>query len=193
MAQKKDTLDDIATLIAQLTATERACLEHVQAGKKSKQIAREVGLKPYTVDSAIRDACAKLGTNSRFLAARLIRDAAAASSAEAETAADPNFGSQIELLSETPFPDDKQVSAGEGNGPDDPKQKGIPKTGSRDSGDGIAWIGISHPFAKYFWGDNHVSKRRRLFLLVARAAIIAIAVGGIVNGLIGLSKLIQPQ
>jgi len=193
MTQEKDTANDLGGRIAKLTATERTCLERVRAGKKSKEIAREMKLKPYSVDSAIRDACAKLGTNSRFLAARMIADTDLGHVRPDAEYPDPNFGSQNTLLPPPDFLPNKEASEGEGYGPDDPEQTRMNRSGFHDSGDGIAWIGKSYPFAKYFWGDNQLSKRRRLFLLVARAAIVAIAVGGIVNGLIGLSKLLQPR
>jgi DNA-binding CsgD family transcriptional regulator len=58
--------------IQRLTERERAYLRLVGAALSSKEIARQYGIEPGTVDKALKSAMAKLGTSSRRSAARLL-------------------------------------------------------------------------------------------------------------------------
>jgi DNA-binding CsgD family transcriptional regulator len=59
----------IVTTAKGLSDRQRTCLRLVAARKTSKEIARELGLSPSTVDSHIRAAVGRLGTKDRFSAA----------------------------------------------------------------------------------------------------------------------------
>ncbi len=53
-----------------LTDSEKACLRGVAKGMSSKEIARETGLTPNTVDTYIKSARSRLGATNRRAAAR---------------------------------------------------------------------------------------------------------------------------
>ena len=55
-----------------LTAVQRSCLRLVSREMKSKDIARELGISPNTVDQRIRVAMQVLGASTRLEAARLL-------------------------------------------------------------------------------------------------------------------------
>jgi DNA-binding CsgD family transcriptional regulator len=55
-----------------LTPRQVECLEWVQRGFETKEIARELGLSPETVDMHIKNATQRLGVSTRRAAARLV-------------------------------------------------------------------------------------------------------------------------
>lgn len=57
-----------------LSERQRACLRLVRDMRKSKEIARELGLSSHTVDSYISEAIEKLGASDRYHAARLLAE-----------------------------------------------------------------------------------------------------------------------
>jgi DNA-binding CsgD family transcriptional regulator len=60
--------------VAQLSLRQRECLDLVGQGLTSKQIGRELGLSPSTVDNHIRSALERLGVSDRMSAVRSIAD-----------------------------------------------------------------------------------------------------------------------
>jgi len=56
----------------QLNEKQRACLRLVLQLKTSKEIARELGISPHTVDRRLKDAMERLGAASRFEAAQML-------------------------------------------------------------------------------------------------------------------------
>lgn len=59
-----------------LTRRQIECLEWVHRGYETKEIARELGISPDTVDMHIKNASQRLGVSSRRMAARMIHGAA---------------------------------------------------------------------------------------------------------------------
>jgi DNA-binding CsgD family transcriptional regulator len=64
---------DIREQLASLTDKQRAVLDLLIAHKTSKEIARELGISPHTVDQRIQFAKAKLGVDSRGEVAQAYR------------------------------------------------------------------------------------------------------------------------
>ncbi len=60
--------------IGNLTERQKECLRLVAASFQEKEIARELGIHHETVRKHIKGAMAKLGTNSRFVAARALAE-----------------------------------------------------------------------------------------------------------------------
>ncbi len=58
--------------LARLTESQRACLRRVLMHMSSKDIARELGISPHTVDQRLRVAMQTLGATSRVEAARML-------------------------------------------------------------------------------------------------------------------------
>lgn len=55
-----------------LSEGQRACLRGVLAMRSSKEIAKELGISPHTVDKRLKDAMKILGVSSRVEAARML-------------------------------------------------------------------------------------------------------------------------
>lgn len=174
----------------QLTSGERACLELVAEHLQSKEIARKLGISRHTVDARLKAACAKLGTTSRFVAARMLSGAPPGVPDVTVTPASTNLTYE---RSELPRPDDdakRGASAGQGDGPGDLRQKdSLEPVSQGDSGNGRSWLEPSHPFAKFLGAENRDSIGRRLFYIFAIAIGTAVAFGVLVNGLAGISRM----
>lgn len=78
----------MADVLERLTQRERQCLRLVHAHFSSKQIARELGIKPGTVDRHCENAVRKLKVESRIAAALAL-----ASQSRGSIADDPQYGS----------------------------------------------------------------------------------------------------
>jgi DNA-binding CsgD family transcriptional regulator len=68
-----DQLDRPVDLLSRITEKERAVLDLVLQHKVTKEIARELGVAPNTVDMRLRSAREKLGTSDRNSTARAYR------------------------------------------------------------------------------------------------------------------------
>jgi DNA-binding CsgD family transcriptional regulator len=66
------SLNAASTPIELLTPGQKACLRLVMQHLSSKEIARELGISPHTVDMRIKRANAALGVSTRFEAARAL-------------------------------------------------------------------------------------------------------------------------
>jgi DNA-binding CsgD family transcriptional regulator len=78
------SLNTAAAPIELLTPGQKACLRLVMQHLSSKEIARELGISPHTVDMRIKRANAALGVSTRFEAARAL--------ASDERVSDPSTG-----------------------------------------------------------------------------------------------------
>lgn len=173
--------DDIDRLLAKLTPAERRCLELVALGMTSKDIGREMNVAPTTIDQYVKSAGNKLGVSKRILAARIV---AAGSDQSAPKLIYENWG----------IPNDRnfannEASAGQGDGPDDLKHREPCTSESIDSQHGPAWLEPSHPIAKFFGGENKLSLVQRIIWVITLAIGIGIGFGGLVSGLLQLSRL----
>ena len=183
---------DAAQLIATLGEGEIECLRLVGEGLGSKAIARRLGLSPHTVDARLKATCRKLGTNSRFVAAKMLADNPPLSDENTPASPDTKLVYENVSLPSAPVAADKGASAGEGDGPGDLDHTMPRKTGSiADSGSGGAWLEPDHPIAKFFGGENRLSVWQRLLVTLAIAMGSVIAFGVLVNGLVGISRLIS--
>lgn len=177
--------DEVTKLISKLTQFERKCLELVSKGLASKEIAREVNLSPNTVDAYLRSATSKLGVRSRFMAAQMVL--AAENNAE-------NIPPSKLIYENSSIPPDAQIandkpSAGEGDGPGDLEQDAVHRPVSHDSGKAPTWLEPTHPIAKFFGGENRLSLAQRVLWMLVLAIGIGIGFGGLVSGLLQLSRL----
>lgn len=184
---------DVAQLIATLGEGEIACLRLVGEGLGSKAIARQLGVSPHTVDARLKATCRKLGTNSRFVAAKMLAENPPFSAENVPDPSDTKLVYENVSLPNGPIATDKGASTGEGDGPDDLDHSMPRKTGSiDDSGSGGAWVEPDHPIAKFFGGENRLSVWQRLLVSLAIAMGSVIAFGVLVNGLVGISRLVSP-
>lgn len=183
---------DAKRLLATLGEGEIACLRLVGEGLGSKAIARRLNLSPHTVDARLKATCRKLGTNSRFVAAKMLADNPLPSAEKTPDSPDTKLVYENVSLPSGPIAADKRASTGEGDGPDDLDQSMPQRPGSvPDSGSGGAWLEPDHPIAKFFGGENRLSVWQRLLVSLAIAMGSVIAFGVLVNGLVGISRLIS--
>jgi len=177
-------------LLARLTPSERRCLELVDRGLNSKEIARELDRSPNSVDTWLRSAVRKLGARNRHQAAKMVANAAK-----------PAENGHVTPLSILRYQDshipaegvssEMETSAGEGNGLAELEQIERNHPESHDIGDGKSWLEPSHPIAKFFGGENRNSPVQNVLLIVAIAILISIAFTLVMSSYLGLSRLLS--
>lgn len=173
--------EDIDRLLAKLTPAESRCLELVPKGLTSKEIARETGFSPNTVDAYLKTAAAKLHVTKRSVAAQML--------VTARSREIPNLVYENSAIPNAVSFADKGASAGEGDGPDDLKHRELFNSESVNSERKPAWLEPHHPIAKFFGGENRLPLARRAAWVVALTIGIGIGFGGLVSGLLQLSRL----
>lgn len=176
--------------IGRLTLGERQCLELVASGMVSKEIARTLDVSPHTVDARLRVATRKLGARNRFVAAQILAEF---HQTNGKLGREPTSNLIYEDLS---LPENDPAikmdgPTGDGNDPVDLRPSPL-----LDDDDDIpslqpVWLTPSHPFAKFFGGENRLSVGRRLLLIMGIAIGTAMAFTAVVNSLIGLSQLLS--
>lgn len=175
-----------------LSAGEIACLEWVSLGLASKEIARKLDVSPHTVDARLKAACGKLGTKSRFVAAKLLTDARSSDALPKENPVDTNLVYEILDLPGGTLHGDKGPSAGEGDGPDDLEPGNSRKLESqRDSGTERSWLEPSHPIARFLGGENRLSIWQRVAIVMGIAMGAGLTFGVLLNGFAGVSQLLS--
>lgn len=177
-------------LLSRLNSGERRCLELVAAGMGSKQIGRELGLSPHTVDDRVRTTVRKLNARNRLHAAQILTLASAAS-AENSLKSVETSRLRYEDSDIPPRLDraDKEALVGEGDGPVDLRTGEAFKPEFQDSGRARSWLEPSHPLAKFFGGENKLSIGRRLLVILAIAVGTAVAFTALLNTYVQLSRL----
>lgn len=177
--------------VYRLNAGERACLERVAKGKSSKQIARELNVKPYTVDDRVRSACRKLNAANRAHAAQIYM----AAISDVKTTVSGESSISRHEFSDIPGglnSRDKRLSAGESDGSDEYDRERVHRLVSlSDSSRGRVRPRNSHLIATIFWGTNSLSTGRRILTILAIAFGLVVAVGTVINGLTALSKMLD--
>lgn len=176
--------------IARLTASERRCLELVEQGLSSKEIARELDRSPNSVDTWIRSAVRKLGARTRHQAARMLADSEKPPE-NGDNSPISNLRYQDSHIPAGGDPGEGEASAGEGNGPVDLYHDRLLGSESSDSGKGRSWLEPSHPLAKFFGGDNRHSAAQNILLIVGIAILISIAFSLVMSSYLGLSRLLS--
>ncbi len=175
--------------MARLTEGELICLRMVAGGMRSKQIARRVGISPHTVDARLKLACQKLGTRSRFVAANMINELK--TNMGEVTITPPNANPVYESLNPLDhcLAGHKSSSAREGDRSDDlEKHRSRQLETHGDSGRG--WFKLNDPIAKLLGSENRLSIGEGLLIICAIALASAFAFGLLVNGAIGLSRML---
>jgi DNA-binding CsgD family transcriptional regulator len=180
-----------ATLLGRLTASERRCLELVDQGLQSKEIARVLDRSPNSVDTWLRSAVRKLGVRDRHQAAKMLANAIRMAE-KAEVTPLSILRSQDPYIPAAGFSADREPSTGEGNGPGDLNHDRLLGTESSDSGRGRSWLEPSHPFAKFFGGENRFSPVQNILLIVGIAIALSIAFTLVMTSFLSLSRLLSP-
>jgi DNA-binding CsgD family transcriptional regulator len=101
---RHETRDGLTILerVGLLTEGQKQCLRLVRRDMSSKQIGRQIGKSPHTVDSRLKSAIAVLGASDRFEAAKLLRDAEGGSR-NAAPAPSPDYQPLVYQASDVPL------------------------------------------------------------------------------------------
>lgn len=173
--------------LSRLTSGEIACLDGVHAGLGSKEIARRLNISPHTVDARLRSACRKLSTNSRFVAATWLAEA----HRSATEAPDDNLIYQDLSLHTRRDGVEQEAPIGEGI---EPIGLVAQVSTANPTLDGLGSQSLKgqlrYSIAIIFGGQNNLSILKRLAWIGGIAALASIAFGLLLNGLVGVSRVI---
>lgn len=174
-----------------LVVGEIECLRLVAKGMVSKEIARVLDISPHTVDARLRAATRKMGARNRFVAAQTLI-AYLKNEINSESSDVSNLICEDLNIPADEEAGETEASAGEGNDPADLRSEKPLFHEERADIQTEGWLRPSHPFAKFFGGDNQLSLGRRMLLIVGISIGSTMAFTAVVNSLIGLSRLISP-
>ncbi len=162
--------------LARITDGQRDCLRLVLHHKSSKDIARELGISPHTVDQRLRTVIRTLGVANRFEAARLFAAGDAPQPYQRAVYQSPHVAPAA--LAAT-----LDVPIGNATG-----RTGGGQVGSfRSPGEKPAW---PLPFPVRRGERNELSVAARLIWIMVIAIGISLGFGAILAGLEALAKLI---
>jgi DNA-binding CsgD family transcriptional regulator len=163
--------------ISQLTETQKACLRMVLLHFSSKDIARELGSSPHTIDNHLKAAMGRLGAVSRVEAARLLADF------EGD---DPrrSFASQSSVLAElAPLPPSSTDIVEE-------VEVGVVQRSVYQFG------GLVNPLPERlplpaFWGErNDLGHVQKLGWIMALVVLICLSLGAVMASLTALNNIL---
>lgn len=171
--------------VDRLNDGQRACLRLVLAHLNSKEIARELGVSPHTVDQRLRTAMRILNARSRFEAARIF----------ASPDEDDMYQSLIYQLPavERAVKNGEQDSSSERTSSE--KRGVMDDVGNADGGGAsMAWEQPQIrrrplPIPRYHGEKNSLAAVERLGWILAIAIGAALSFGGLIAGLEALSRL----
>jgi DNA-binding CsgD family transcriptional regulator len=155
--------------VAALTDKQKDCLRLVLQLKTSKDIARELGISPHTVDRRLKDAIEKLGVSNRFAAAQLL---AAHQNCQALACQSPDVGSVPPIADQG-----EEDEAGERREAEELEPRWSLAYGAPSSG------------IVSYTGAKPLGPLQKLLLIAVVAIASAFAFGAILAGLEALSRI----
>ncbi len=171
--------------IDRLTVAQKACLRLVFRQKSSKDIAKELGTSPHTVDNHIKAAIQKLSVKSRGEAALLLAE-------YEDSSLRRGLASQSPVLPPNPVSRSSPVVPAEG----DLAGGGIVSTDShwpihenRQTAS-TALPGLRLPFPRYWGEPNELTGAQKLLWVFALAIAMCIGIGAVVSTMEALSRII---
>lgn len=151
---------------ASLTKRQIECLNWVHQGYETKEIARELGISPDTVDMHIKNATQRLGVSSRKAAARLIHGG----NTIPQSLVHPSLG----------------MSAGSTS-----SDAAVPAVlGGAEPPDLVEALGL--PFPTDRAPINRLTRSQRLFWVTAIAVGVVVGFGALISSLQALGQLLHP-
>ncbi len=176
---------DFTSSTITLSDGQQDCLRLVLAHLNSKEIGRELGISPHTVDQRLRRSMRVLGANTRFEAARKFAELEGSStyqpliyqSSDVESL---NESARLGLSTSQEKEVQDQLISQHPNFEDGTAVLSLGKTGNRTS---------RLPFPRSRGEKNELSSVERLGWIVVIAIGSAVSFGGILAGLEALSRL----
>ena len=156
---------------------QKTCLRLVYEHLQSKEIARQLGLSRYTVESHIKSARARLGATTRLEAARLLIATEGESNPPLQTSSPLNA-----------IPSDITPSL-------TPSSEFHVGTGSEDEQAAAPWGSNSRLYKSLplprFWGEqNDLSSAQRLMWIVTLTILICLSLGAVMTSLQALATIL---
>jgi DNA-binding CsgD family transcriptional regulator len=165
-------------IVSCLSPMQKTCLRLVYEHLQSKEIARQLGLSRYTVESHIRSARSRLGASTRLEAARMLAALEAAESGTSPRAQEANTPNAIAgdgRLIELSSPDEAVAGWS--------KEQSIAPWGSDTK------LYKVLPLPKVWGEQNDLTNSQRLIWMVALAILICLSLGAVMSSLQVLASI----
>jgi DNA-binding CsgD family transcriptional regulator len=167
--------------VSRITVGQRDCLRLVMLHKSSKDIARELGISPHTVDQRLRTAIRTLGVSNRFEAARVFASSEPTNPYQRAVYQSPHVAPSAAAAT-------LDVPVGSPPAGDATGRTGGGQAGSfRSPGGKSAW---PLPFPIRQGERNELTISARLTWIMVIAVGIALGFGAILSGLESLNSLV---
>jgi DNA-binding CsgD family transcriptional regulator len=184
---------DLEARVARLTPGQRECLERVTDHATSKEIARELGISPHTVDARMRAALQTLAVSTRREAAMVYKAAMSAGGANAyqSPAYQPSRLASVGVEDHYRPQDDARG--------DDETDTGQPAETFEARGrmpamaaDAAVWAPVSYapgPQFRLWGGVNDLTPAQRIIAIIVVMVVAMLAFGMLLSGMAALSDL----
>lgn len=169
--------------ITKLTARQRDCLRLVLQHKQSKEIGRELGISPMTVDNHFRSAIQTLGVSNRLEAARLLDSFEREEPSQRLTSQPRSVASRSEtLIMQSPA----SVGNGHGDAMSALREDQVPYRTYSDA----TFIDFPLPVPTRGKPRNDLTIAQRLFWIAVLIMGIGLGTGALLSGFAALSNIV---
>jgi DNA-binding CsgD family transcriptional regulator len=169
--------------ISRLTTRQRDCLRLVLHHKQSKEIGRELGISPMTVDNHFRSAIQTLGVSNRVEAARLLESYERLEPSQRLTSQPPPVVSALETpIMRTPA----IVGEGQMDGTSALREDQVPYRTYREAG----FYDFPLPVPTRGKPRNDLTIAQRLFWIAALIFGMGLGAGALLSGFAALTDII---
>ena len=183
---------DLEARVARLTPGQRECLERVTDHATSKEIARELGISPHTVDARMRAALQTLAVSTRREAAMVYKAAMSASGANTyqSPAYQPSRLAAVGADHHYPLQDDARTENELAGEPEDTfEARGRMPAMAADA---AVWAPVSYapgPQFRLWGGVNDLTPTQRIIAIIVVMVVAMLAFGMLLSGMEALSQL----
>lgn len=184
---------DLEARVARLTPGQRECLERVTDHATSKEIARELGISPHTVDARMRAALATLGVATRREAAVVFKAAMSAGGVNEyqQVVYQASHLARRADNDDKPTQDDARGDEAEpalaADDAEEPRGR-MPAMAA----DAAAWAPVSFapgPIFRLWGGVNDMTPAQRMIAILIVMVFAMLAFGMLLSGMEALSQL----
>jgi DNA-binding CsgD family transcriptional regulator len=168
--------------VERLTATQKACLRLVFLHMSSKDIGKQLGTSPHTVDNHIKAAMQRLGVENRRMAARLLAETEGLDFRRALTDQSPELGNDTSPNATVFAQFEEKFESGSAEF----TEKVSVQTDTRSH---YGQASVRLPIPRYLGEANTLSAAERIGWMLALVVLICLAVGAMLSGLEALRSI----
>lgn len=168
-----------------LTAAQKSCLRLVFRQMSSKDIAKELGTSPHTIDNHIKTAIQKLSVSNRREAALFLAEAEGLTARRELASQSPELGNTSPMLASSPWPAEGSLAGGSNR---------ITRDGRFETDTGqhavVSNSGFRLPFPRQWGEENDLSAAQKILWVFILGIAMCIGLGAVVATIEALTRII---